>query len=104
MTASDVPDLMEKTRNLMLETLHDLSAAAGTSSPTPLLLGERGTSYEAVSRTAPLQGAVAGANPSDSELVEASLDDTPESPLLARHHKAGTERESKRNSGKKSIA
>lgn len=68
MTTADVPELVEKTRTLMLDTLKEISASqkATDESTVPLLKDQRSETYDTISSSAPLEGAVAGASDSDS--------------------------------------
>ena len=80
MTSDDVPMLVAKTRDLMLETLKQLSdtcspgSLSNAPSPTPLLQGERLASYDAVSDVASLQGTVVGARKSAGGQIGESLE------------------------------
>lgn len=85
MTAADVPAVVEKTRNLMLETLRSLSdplniapqTPSETASVTPLLRSSDNIGYETnnttttslggVSESEQLQGAVVGASSEDGK-------------------------------------
>jgi hypothetical protein len=106
MTTADVPELMEKTRTLMLDTLKELSASrkAADESTVPLLKDQRSDNYDTISAQAPLEGAVAGASDPDStrsvdgNIEERNVDDA----LGGTSGKATTR--SQTRGGKKSIA
>ena len=79
MTTADVPELMEKTRSLMLAALKELSTSTDETR-TPLLKDQR-SDYETISTTAPLDGAVVGTSDTDSSVTprgaveESTVDD-----------------------------
>jgi hypothetical protein len=64
MTAADVPALVEKTRDLMIDALQEISMpsppGSQAPSPTPLLQAERGTGYQSTAS-------------SDEAVVEATI-------------------------------
>jgi len=98
MTTADVPELMEKTRTLMLKTLKEISTSPSNEATTPLLKDQQVDTYDTISSSAPLEGAVAGASDSDSThsgvVEERSVDDA----------LGGKTRSSRGSKGKKSIA
>jgi len=110
LTTADVPALMDKTRDLMIATLRELSQPRrnenGTSSPVPLLHGQPKTSYEAISRSGPLDGAVAGdnGNSSDNDSHGSVESVTSQSPLRPATVQASSSGEIKSRKVKKSIA
>ncbi len=97
---------MEKTRNIMLKTLHELDAGSDKpSDPTSLLNAENRPSYDAISDSAPLEGAVAGASSdSASALSQSSTgEEDPTTPILTKASQNST-KGTPRRKGKKSIA
>ena len=61
MTSEDIPDLVEKTRSIMLDALNEIS----TTTFTPLIGSHEEDTAQGMDETTPLRGAVVGASGSD---------------------------------------
>lgn len=103
LTTADVPELMEKTRDLMVQALREISQSrpSRAESPTPLLADRSGTSYESTRDDGEDESQLAGAVESQNVEAAASARNADIAAVVEADGKRNTSRRRSRDTSRK---